>query len=88
MFFSYSPGRGHSLCRLVRYRRENTVLRGQLLETSEKDPASLSVRQNVYVIPNAIVAEQFKPAPVQDISDTSMYLYLLLYSQKSFDSVQ
>jgi hypothetical protein len=74
--------------RLVHCRRENTVLRGQLLEKSEKDPSVLSVRQNVYVIPNAIVAEQFKPAPVQNTSDTSQYPYLLLYSQESFDSVQ
>ncbi|EGN92502.1 glycosyltransferase family 4 protein [Serpula lacrymans var. lacrymans S7.3] len=42
--------------------RENTVLRGQLFEKSEYDPSALSVRQNVYVIPNALVADQFKPA--------------------------
>ena len=50
--------------------RENTVLRGQLFERSEEDPNILQVRQNLYVIPNALVAEQFKPCeqPSTDIS--------------------
>ena len=49
--------------------RENTVLRGQLFERS-KDPNILQVRQNLYVIPNALVAEQFKPC-VLPSTDTS-----------------
>ena len=50
--------------------RENTVLRGQLFERSENDPDILKVRQNVYVIPNALVSEQFKPCG-QPPTDTS-----------------
>ena len=50
--------------------RENTVLRGQLFERSEEDPNILEVRQNIYVIPNALVAEQFKPCG-QPSTDTS-----------------
>ena len=51
-------------------RRENTVLRGQLYERSEKDPKVPEVRKSVYVIPNALVAEHFKPnvQPPTDIS--------------------
>ena len=45
-------------------RRENTVLRGRLLEESDKNPSTLAVRQNVYVIPNAIIADHFKPSAV------------------------
>jgi phosphatidylinositol glycan class A protein len=48
--------------------RENTVLRGQLFERSEEN--TLLVRQNLYVIPNALVAEQFKPC-LQTSTDTS-----------------
>jgi phosphatidylinositol glycan class A protein len=50
--------------------RENTALRGQLFERSEEDPNILQVRQNLYVIPNTLVAEQFKPCG-QPSSDTS-----------------
>ncbi|KAF8804540.1 UDP-Glycosyltransferase/glycogen phosphorylase [Phlegmacium glaucopus] len=53
--------------------RENTVLRGQLFERSENDPNILEVRRNLYVIPNALVAEQFKPC-VQPSTDTSIDL--------------
>jgi len=44
-------------------RRENTVLRGQLYERDGSDPSKLMVRKNVFVIPNALVADQFKPHP-------------------------
>ena len=54
------------------YRRENTVLRGQLFEKEKEDPTKLTVRQNVYVIPNAIIAQQFKPCPSEP-SETSVY---------------
>ncbi|PPQ72390.1 hypothetical protein CVT26_006750 [Gymnopilus dilepis] len=50
-------------CLDIIYRRENTVLRGQLFDPSELDPSMPEVRKNVYVIPNALVAEQFKPNP-------------------------
>jgi glycosyltransferase involved in cell wall biosynthesis len=50
--------------------RENTVLRGELFERNDSDPSGLSVRRNVYVIPNALVADQFKPCPPKS-SDTS-----------------
>ncbi|KDR68355.1 hypothetical protein GALMADRAFT_256998 [Galerina marginata CBS 339.88] len=49
--------------------RENTVLRGQLFEPSKDDPKVLEVRKSVYAIPNALVAEQFKPS-VQPPTDT------------------
>jgi hypothetical protein len=55
---------------LYKQSRENTVLRGQLFEGSEEDPNILQVRQNLYVIPNALVAEQFKPCG-QPSTDTS-----------------
>jgi len=58
-------------------RRENTVLRGQLYERSEKDPKVPEVRKSVYVIPNALVAEQFKPR-VQPPTDTSMCQFATL----------
>lgn len=45
--------------------RENTVLRGELFEQSGSNPPTVSVRKNVYVIPNAIVTERFRPAPVK-----------------------
>jgi len=52
-------------------RRENTVLRGHLFEPSAANPDVPEVRKSVYVIPNSLVAEQFKPIP-KPPSDTSM----------------
>ncbi|KAF8191135.1 glycosyltransferase family 4 protein [Pholiota molesta] len=49
--------------------RENTVLRGQLFERRDDDPNELELRKSVYVIPNALVAEQFKPC-AQPATDT------------------
>ncbi|KAJ6495404.1 transferase [Mycena sanguinolenta] len=43
--------------------RENTVLRGELFEKSDADPDQLSVRDSVYVIPNALIPERFTPSP-------------------------
>ncbi|KAG6815803.1 hypothetical protein H0H87_011201 [Tephrocybe sp. NHM501043] len=43
--------------------RENTVLRGELFEKDSRDSNKLVVRENVYVIPNALVADEFKPGP-------------------------
>src|ERR1700691_4377265 len=56
---------------VVFHRRENTVLRGQLFERTDEYPSTLSVARNVYVIPNALVADQFRPSPVYGSSDTS-----------------
>ncbi|KAG1819341.1 glycosyltransferase family 4 protein [Suillus variegatus] len=55
--------------------RENTVLRGQLFEMSE-DSSALVVRPNVYVIPNALVAEQFTPA-TKPVSSETIYIVVL-----------
>ncbi|KAL1730435.1 glycosyltransferase family 4 protein [Schizophyllum commune] len=60
--------------------RENTVLRGQLFEPREDDPTALTVRNDVYVIPNALVADHFVPDPPTstDISGTGPKLIDLL----------
>lgn len=59
-------------------RRENTVLRGQLFEKDEENPSEIIVRRSVYVIPNALVAEQFQPHPLP-LADTSKHdLFKLL----------
>ncbi|KII91315.1 glycosyltransferase family 4 protein [Plicaturopsis crispa FD-325 SS-3] len=50
--------------------RENTVLRGQLYERDAEEPSTISVNDNVYVIPNALVADQFKPASTPPPTDT------------------
>ncbi|KAF9486261.1 glycosyltransferase family 4 protein [Pholiota conissans] len=55
--------------------RENTVLRGQLFERSEERPDELELRKSVYVIPNSLVAEQFKPC-VQPVTDTITIVFL------------
>lgn len=60
------------------YRRENTVLRGQLFEKDRDDPSKLSVRRNIYVIPNALVAEQFKPRPSEP-SEISVFFSKFSY---------
>ncbi|KAK7439825.1 Phosphatidylinositol N-acetylglucosaminyltransferase GPI3 subunit [Stygiomarasmius scandens] len=44
--------------------RENTVLRGELFELVHEDSTpKLIVNPNVYVIPNALVADRFQPGP-------------------------
>jgi phosphatidylinositol glycan class A protein len=52
-------------------------LRGQLFEKSE-DSSALVVRPNVYVIPNALVAEQFTPATEPVSSETSRYFHVVV----------
>ncbi len=52
------------------------MLRGQLFEKDNDDPTKLSVRRSVYVIPNAIVAEQFKPRPSES-SEISAFIPIL-----------
>lgn len=59
-------------------RRENTVLRGELFEQTDQNPSALYVCPNVYVIPNALVPDQFKPSPCPSPSDTSMFFSPLL----------
>ncbi|KAF4616933.1 hypothetical protein D9613_008707 [Agrocybe pediades] len=55
--------------------RENTVLRGELFERNEDDPNVLELRKSVYVIPNSLIAEQFKPS-IQPPSDTITIVFL------------
>ncbi|KAJ3519930.1 hypothetical protein NMY22_g12973 [Coprinellus aureogranulatus] len=43
--------------------RENTVLRAQLFDQDKDDPTKLTMRNNVYVIPNALIADRFQPCP-------------------------
>ncbi|KAJ8501740.1 hypothetical protein ONZ45_g12030 [Pleurotus djamor] len=50
--------------------RENTVLRGQLYEHDDQaHPRRMIVNRNVYVIPNALVGERFKPFDIQRSPD-------------------
>lgn len=65
--------------------RENTVLRGQLYERSDKDPTTLAVRKNVYVIPNALVAEQFKPHPPRVSETITIVILSRLAYRKGID---
>lgn len=58
------------------FSRENTVLRGELFEPSPEDRRKLTVRDNIYVIPNALVAERFQPDP-KDASNSSSSFYVV-----------
>ncbi|KAF4563701.1 hypothetical protein EYR36_002940 [Pleurotus pulmonarius] len=53
--------------------RENTVLRGELYETDDTNPHSkrIVVNPNVYVIPNSLVADKFRPCHTPRRSDES-----------------
>ncbi|KAJ7054484.1 glycosyltransferase family 4 protein [Mycena amicta] len=61
--------------------RENTVLRGELYEKDASNPEKIRPRDNVYVIPNALVPEQFlpdlTPKPIDTI--TIVFLSRLVY---------
>ncbi|KIY73693.1 glycosyltransferase family 4 protein [Cylindrobasidium torrendii FP15055 ss-10] len=48
--------------------RENTVLRGELYDVAE-DGETWTIRNHVYVIPNALIPQHFQPGP-QSNSDT------------------
>ncbi|KIK70306.1 glycosyltransferase family 4 protein [Collybiopsis luxurians FD-317 M1] len=61
--------------------RENTVLRGELYEQSDETPSRLFVSSNVYVIPNALVAERFQPGPPQS-SDTITIVFLSRFAYR------
>ncbi|KAF9455875.1 glycosyltransferase family 4 protein [Collybia nuda] len=65
--------------------RENTVLRGELFERSEDDPSRLVVRENVYVIPNALVADQFKPGPPRSTETINIIVLSRLAYRKGID---
>jgi phosphatidylinositol glycan class A protein len=64
-------------CASSAHSRENTVLRGELFERNEGDPSGLSVRRNVYVIPNALVADQFKPCPLKSSNTSKIFGFSL-----------
>ncbi|KAF7318304.1 Glycosyltransferase family 4 protein [Mycena chlorophos] len=61
--------------------RENTVLRGELYEKDEQAPDGIRPRDNVYVIPNALVPEQFLPDLTPKPNDiiTIVFLSRLVY---------
>ncbi|KAF5369536.1 hypothetical protein D9758_002630 [Tetrapyrgos nigripes] len=63
--------------------RENTVLRGELytLSTDQHGKIRPVVNFNVYVIPNAIVAEQFRPGPLIP-SDTITIVFLSRFAYR------
>ncbi|CAA7270260.1 unnamed protein product [Cyclocybe aegerita] len=67
--------------------RENTVLRGQLFERSEDYPNVLEVRKSIYVIPNALVAEQFTPSmpPASETSTITIVVLSRLAYRKGID---
>ncbi|KAL9709824.1 Phosphatidylinositol N-acetylglucosaminyltransferase GPI3 subunit [Leucoagaricus gongylophorus] len=65
--------------------RENTVLRGQLFEKEKEDPTKLVVRQNIYVIPNAIIAQQFKPCPSEPSETITIVVLSRLAYRKGID---
>lgn len=66
--------------------RENTALRGQLFERYEDDPTTLSVSRNIYVIPNALVAEHFKPGPPRTTETSKANCFLVISSIFNFVS--
>lgn len=57
-----------------------------MFEKSE-DSSALVVRPNVYVIPNALVAEQFTPATEPVSSETSRYFHVVVKGTTNFSSV-
>ncbi|KAF8237378.1 transferase [Tricholoma matsutake] len=65
--------------------RENTVLRGELFERNDSDPSGLSIRQNVYVIPNALVADQFKPCSPKSSDTITIVVLSRLAYRKGID---
>ncbi|KAJ6572097.1 glycosyltransferase family 4 protein [Mycena capillaripes] len=61
--------------------RENTVLRGELWEKSDTDPDAIAVRKSVYVIPNTLVPERFKPSPPEP-SETITIVFLSRFAYR------
>jgi hypothetical protein len=57
------------------------VLRGELYDKNPDDSDKLSVRNNIYVIPNAIVAEQFMPGPpLKNDIGQRFHIFLCIHS--------
>ena len=65
--------------------RENTVLRAQLFDKDVYDPSKLSMRNNVYVIPNALVVERFKPNPPPPSDTITIVVISRLAYRKGID---
>ncbi|KAJ3866361.1 transferase [Lentinula novae-zelandiae] len=65
--------------------RENTVLRGELFKQSDDHPSRLVVSSNVYVIPNAIVAERFQPGPLKPTDTITIVVLSRLAYRKGID---
>ncbi|KAG6888192.1 hypothetical protein C0995_009971 [Termitomyces sp. Mi166 len=65
--------------------RENTVLRGELFEPDPQDSSKLVVRQNVYVIPNALIADNFKPVPPKPTDIITIVVLSRLAYRKGID---
>ncbi|KAJ7595129.1 glycosyltransferase family 4 protein [Mycena floridula] len=66
--------------------RENTVLRGELFQRSSTDDRSIeSVNDNVYVIPNALVAERFTPGPPRPTDIITIVFLSRLAYRKGID---
>ncbi|KAF8217720.1 glycosyltransferase family 4 protein [Mycena galopus ATCC 62051] len=65
--------------------RENTVLRGELLEKSDTDPSGISVRDSVYVIPNALIPERFQPSPPKSTDVITIVFLSRLVYRKGID---
>ncbi|KAJ7718692.1 glycosyltransferase family 4 protein [Mycena maculata] len=62
--------------------RENTVLRGELFE---KYDGKTSVRNSVYVIPNALVPERFQPCPPEPSDTITIVVLSRLAYRKGID---
>ncbi|THU96244.1 glycosyltransferase family 4 protein [Dendrothele bispora CBS 962.96] len=66
--------------------RENTVLRGELFKlTHEEDSPKLEVNPNVYVIPNALVADRFLPGPPTSTDIITIVVLSRLVYRKGID---
>ncbi|KAJ7098258.1 glycosyltransferase family 4 protein [Mycena epipterygia] len=73
--------------------RENTVLRGELFEKYDEDSDVISVgkgvrksvRKSVYVIPNALVPEQFQPCPPKSSDTITIVVLSRLAFRKGID---
>ncbi|KAG6878039.1 hypothetical protein C0992_008730 [Termitomyces sp. T32_za158] len=65
--------------------RENTVLRGELFEPDPQDSSKHFVRKNVYVIPNALIADNFKPVPLKPSEIITIIVLSRLAYRKGID---
>ncbi|KAG6867767.1 Phosphatidylinositol N-acetylglucosaminyltransferase gpi3 subunit [Termitomyces sp. T159_Od127] len=65
--------------------RENTVLRGELFEPDLQDASKHVVRKNVYVIPNALIADNFKPFPLKHTEIITIVVLSRLAYRKGID---